>query len=123
MSKTVLSLIAAGVLSVATLPLSAQAMVPDATTGAGTSQSTLAQDRARLNRDRQMLRRDIRLGRTTDAARLRRQINADERAISRAKRTAQPMPSAHSMLPQPPTSPQSQTNTNTTTPQPPTKNQ
>jgi hypothetical protein len=123
MRKTVLSLIAAGFVGAVLVP-AAHALTPSAT-GMQTNQSTMKQQQAQLRHDRMLLRRDVRLGKTSEARKLRREINADERSISQAKHGGRVMPAAKSMQPQQPMPPQSpnQTNTNTTTPQTPTNNQ
>ncbi|HWB48885.1 MAG TPA: hypothetical protein VG651_07220 [Stellaceae bacterium] len=121
MTKTILALAAAGVLGAAMVSTGANAMVPG-TNAKMTTTSKVSQ--TRLNRERAMLRRDVRLGRTTDAARLRREINADERAIRHAKGGMQQGTRARTMQPQQPMPPQSpnQNHTNTQTPTP-TQNQ
>jgi hypothetical protein len=113
MTKTVFALVTAGILGTAMLSTGANAMVPDRSTNLRTGQTTLTQEQARLNKERQMLRRDVRLGRTVEAARLRRQINADERAMSQAKRgmqetrtPARPMQPDQAKIPQAPTTSQ-----------------
>src|SRR5258707_5179013 len=130
MPKTIFALIAAGILGAAMVPTAAGAMVPNDNTTMSTGQPTLAQERARLKHDRALLRRDVRLGKTTEAAHLRKQINADERAISRAQHgmeqgsTAQQGSTARTMQPTQPKQPAahpSQTDTQTTPPGP--KNQ
>lgn len=100
MTKTILALAAAGLLGAAMLPAGANAMVPS-TQKMATQQQTVSH--TKLNRERAMLRRDVRLGRTTAAARLRREINANERSISRAKAGGMQNPTAHSMQPSTPT--------------------
>jgi hypothetical protein len=116
MRKTVLSLIAAGIVGAAMAP-AAHAITPGATTepagmtGMQTDQSTIKQQRAQLRHDRMLLRRDVRLGKTSEARRLRREINADERAIRQARSgTQQQGPSARSVQPLPPSSPQQKQN-------------
>jgi hypothetical protein len=122
MTKAIFALAAAGILGAAMIPSGAQAMGPGKTaevTGTqtemtGTKTSALS---SRLARERAQLRRDVRLGRTTQAAKLRREINADERSISRAKAGGQETPTARSMQPTQPgtqpsqmTKPQNQSN-------------
>ncbi|HWD60164.1 MAG TPA: hypothetical protein VG308_17900 [Stellaceae bacterium] len=120
MTKTILALVAAGVLGAAMVPTGANAMVPS-TTAKMTAPSKVSE--TKLNRERTMLRRDVRLHRTVAATRLRREINADERAVNRAKSggmqnpTARPMQSTQAPTPQPPSSTQ-----NSTTPQQNTTN-
>jgi hypothetical protein len=117
MSKTILALVTAGVLGAAMVSTGANAMVPgNSTTKMTGTQATASQ--TKLNRERTMLRRDVRLGRTTAAARLRREINANERSISRAKSGGMETPTARSMQPTPPTTPQppSSTQNSTTSP-------
>jgi hypothetical protein len=76
-------------------------------------------------RDRALLKRDVRLGKTGEARKMRREINADERAIRQARSGAQQSPNAKSMQPQRPLVPpqsQNQTNTNNATQQTPSNN-
>jgi hypothetical protein len=122
MTKTILALATAGVLSAAMLSTGANAMVPNNTTKTTTQSTTGRQtvSQTKLNRERTMLRRDVRLGRTTAAARLRREINANERSISQAKSGGTQNPSARSMqqstpTPQPPASQPSAPDTQGTT--------
>lgn len=101
MTKTILALAAAGILGAAMLP--AHAMVPgQSATMQNKTTTTTTQSQARLNKDRQLLRRDVKLGRTTAAARLRREINADERSINRAKQGGQQTTGTQPMQPLPP---------------------
>jgi hypothetical protein len=118
MRKTVLSLIAAGLVGAVMVP-AAHAITPRAAngqnemTGMQTGQ-TLKQQQAQLRRDRMMLKRDVRLGKTSEARKMRREINADQRAIRQAKGGMQEGTSAKSMQPQQPMMPpQSQPNNTT----------
>jgi hypothetical protein len=128
MRKTVLSLIAAGIVGAVMVP-AAHAITPGATTemtGTQTDQSTMKQQQDKLRHDRALLKRDVRLGKTGEARKLRREINADERAIHQARSGTQQSPNAKSMQPQQPMVPpqnQNQTNTNNTTQQAPTNHQ
>src|SRR5215469_1743616 len=122
MRKTVLSLITAGLVGTIMVP-AAHAITPGATgmqtdqPGTQNDQSTLKQQQARLRHDHALLKRDVRLGKTSEARKMRREINADERAIRQARSGVQQNPNAKSMQPQqqmiPPQN-QNQTNTNTT---------
>lgn len=99
MTKTIFALVAAGILGAAILP--AQAMTPsNSTTQSG--KTTMTREQAQINKERQRLRRDVRLGRTTQAARLRREINANERAIKRAQQGGQETSGPQPMPPLPP---------------------
>ena len=118
MTKTILALAAAGVLGAATLT-GAQAMVPNKHTGttARGGQVSFMQQQTKLNREKQLLRRDIRLGRTADARRLRREISADQRSISRAKHGGmEQAPAARNMQPTPMPPASGQQNTTNTQP-------
>lgn len=125
MTKTILALAAAGILGTAMFATGAQAMVPNKHAGTTIRGSQTAM--TKLSHEKQLLRRDVKLGRTADARRLRREINADEKAIGRAKHGGmEQAPSARNMQPMPPaagqqnTSNQNTTNTQstpTTTPQ------
>ena len=110
MKKAMLALATVGIIGAAMAPTGAQAMVPNSTTKMSTGQTTTTTtgSEARLNREKQMLRRDVRLHRTGDAARLRREISADERSISRAKTGGGDMqiPPARNMQPSTPTNTQ-----------------
>jgi hypothetical protein len=64
--------------------------------------TTMTREQAQINKERQRLRRDVRLGRTTQAARLRRQINANERASTRARQGGQETSGTQPMPPLPP---------------------
>ena len=109
MTKTIFALAAAGILGAAILP--AQAMDPgDATMQTG--KTAITQEQAQLKKERQQLRRDVRLGRTTEAARLRREINANERAIKRARQGGQETSGTQPMPPLPPAQPSRMQNQN-----------
>jgi hypothetical protein len=129
MRKTVLSLITAGLVGAIMVP-AAHAITPGATgmqtdqSGMQTDQSTMKQQQDKLRHDRALLKRDVRLGKTGDARKLRREINADERAIRQTRGGMQQSPNAKGMQPQQPMMPpQNQNQTNTTTPPAPTNNQ
>jgi hypothetical protein len=118
MTKAIFALAAAGILGTAMISTGAQAMGPGKTAELTGTQTTKMS--SRLARERAELRRDVRLGRTTQAAKLRREINADERSISRAKAGGQETPTARSMQPTQPrtqpsqmTTPQNQSNSTT----------
>lgn len=99
MTKTIFALVTAGILGAAILP--AQAMAPgNATMQSG--KTTMTREQAQINKERQRLRRDVRLGRTTQAARLRRQINANERASKRARQGGQETSGTQPIPPLPP---------------------
>lgn len=129
MRKTILSLIAAGLVGAVMVP-AAHAITPRATNGQNEMSGmqtgyTLKQRQAQLHHDRMLLRRDVRLGKTSEIRKLRRAINADERMIRQARSGMQKSSSARTMQPQQPMPPQSPnpTNTNNTTQQTPTNNQ
>lgn len=99
MTKTIFALVTAGILGAAILP--AQAMTPgNATMQSG--KTTMTREHAQINKERQRLRRDVRLGRTRKAARLRRQINANEQASRRARQGGQETSGTQPMPPLPP---------------------
>jgi hypothetical protein len=115
MTKTIFALATAGILGAAILPAQAT-MVP--ASKSTTMQTTQTRQEAQLNRDRQLLKRDVRLHRASAAAKLRREISADERSINRAKQGGQSTTGAQSMQPNQPTIPASQMpNQSTTQPQ------
>ena len=109
MTKTILALATAGIIGAAMVP-AAHAITPGATgsqpgmTGMQ-SQTSVKQQQAQLRRDRILLRRDVRLGKTSEIRKLRREINADERAVHQARGGVQKGTSARSMQPQTPMPP------------------
>ena len=109
MTKTIFALVAAGMLGAEILPVGAMA-ASNATMQSG--KTTTTQEQAQINKERQRLRRDVRLGRTTQAARLRREINANERAIKRARQGGQETSGTQPMPPLPPAQPSRMQNQN-----------